>query len=486
MNPKADLYITLQTYKHSKSTNYSFAENSNINKTIVLTGSRDNKAGYQQIEIDSLFSSSTIKSIAGSAGSEYVLFVTSYKNVELFRFAVERLIQFAESTNVDWIYSDYIEYSDGKENYRPLIEYQAGSLRDDFNFGEVILIRTDTLKKVVAEIEKEYIYAGLYDIRLKISEKELPLRLPEPLYKTTLTDTRASGEKMFDYVDPKNRKVQVEMESAVTHHLKRINAYINSGYLKKIDFNNDVFPVEASVIVPVKNRKQTINDAVISALNQKTGFDYNIIVIDNHSTDGTTEILKELSQNNDKLIHIIPKDKNLGIGGCWNIGILNEMCGRFAVQLDSDDLYINENTLQKIIDKFYEEKCAMVVGSYLMTDFSLKEIPPGLIDHKEWTDENGMNNALRINGLGAPRAFYTGLIRKILFPNVSYGEDYAAALAVSRNYKIGRIYEPLYTCRRWDGNSDSDLSVDKLNKNNFYKDKIRTAEILTRQKLNLK
>ena len=157
---------------------------------------------------------------------------------------------------------------------------------------------------------------------------------------------------------------------------------------------------------------------------------------------------------------------------------MDEHCGRFAIQLDSDDLYINHHVLQRIVDTFHEHQCAMVIGSYKMVNFKLEEIPPGIIDHKEWTPDNGRNNALRVNGLGAPRAFYTPLLRQIRIPNVSYGEDYATALAISREY---RIYEPLYLCRRWEGNSDADLNIQRVNANNYYKDKIRMIEILARQ-----
>jgi glycosyltransferase involved in cell wall biosynthesis len=325
--------------------------------------------------------------------------------------------------------------------------------------------------------------AGLYSLRLAVSRNHSLIRIPEPLYTTNKFDNRISGEKQFNYVDPQNRDVQIEMESAATIHLKNIGAYILPG-TKRFDFGNEGFEYEATIIIPVMNRVKTIEDALNSALMQKTRFKFNVIVIDNHSTDGTTETLQSFAGKDKRIIHIIPEQKNLGIGGCWNVGIEHPLCGKFAVQLDSDDLYLNNDTLNKIIKKFYEEKCAMVIGSYKLTDFNMNEIPPGIIDHKEWTDNNGHNNALRINGLGAPRAFYIPIIRKIKFPNVSYGEDYAVALAISREYKIGRIYEPLYLCRRWEGNTDADLSIEKQNEHNYYKDSIRTKEIYARQKLN--
>jgi len=318
---------------------------------------------------------------------------------------------------------------------------------------------------------------------LAVSRKFSIERIPDPIYIVESSESDNSDEKLFKYVDPGNRELQLEMEAAVTHHLKKIGAYLDTDF-KEVDLKENSFTVETSIIIPVKNRAKTIKNAIGSALAQKANFNYNVIVVDNHSTDGTTEILKSLSINDDKIIHHIPQGKGLGIGGCWNEAIDHSRCGRFSVQLDSDDIYSDENTLQKIINKFYEEKCAMVIGSYKLTDFNLNEIPPGTIDHNEWTPENGPNNALRINGLGAPRAFYTPVVRKIKFPNVSYGEDYMVALAVCREYKVGRIYEPVYICRRWEGNTDASLTLEQENKNNLYKDLIRSEEIKIRQNLN--
>lgn len=312
------------------------------------------------------------------------------------------------------------------------------------------------------------------------------VKLNEYTYTVEENDVRKSGEKQFDYVNPKNREVQIEMEKAATDHLKKINSYLSVKNFKEIIFENQNFPCEASIVIPVKNRVKTISSAVESALNQKTDFKYNVIVVDNFSNDGTTEILRNIAERDNRLVHLIPDRKDLLIGGCWNLAVHNENCGKFAVQLDSDDLYKDENTLQKIVDKFYEEKCSMVIGSYILTDFNLEEIPPGLIDHKEWTQENGPNNALRINGLGAPRAFYTPVLRRIEIPNVSYGEDYFLGLTISREYKIGRIFEPLYICRRWEGNTDSALSIEKINENNYYKDTLRTNEIIERKNKNEK
>ncbi len=383
------------------------------------------------------------------------------------------------------VYSGYYENKDGKLSARPLIDYQDGSLRDDFSFGSMMLFKTNTIKKAGIEMHEDYIYAGLYDLRLRVSQKHKLIYIPELLYTEIETDIRKSGEKLFDYVDPRNRDVQIEMERACTHHLKRIGAWLKPDF-EEIDLKAGEFEYEASVIIPVKNRVKTIADAIASVLSQTTEFKFNLIVIDNYSGDGTSEIIKSFAEKDSRVIHVTPDRKDLGIGGCWNEGLFNEKCGRFAVQLDSDDIYIDNNVITRIVHAFYEQKCAMVVGSYKMVNFLLEEIPPGLIDHKEWTPENGRNNALRINGLGAPRAFFTPVLRSIKVPNVSYGEDYAVGLAISRRFQIGRIYEPLYLCRRWDDNSDASLDVNKTNTHNLYKDKIRTIELFSRVLMNQK
>jgi glycosyltransferase involved in cell wall biosynthesis len=310
------------------------------------------------------------------------------------------------------------------------------------------------------------------------------LRIPEFLYSKIETDVRKSGEKQFDYVDPRNRAVQMEMEQVATDHLKRIGAYLSPDF-KPVEFDrHEHFECEVSVIIPVRNREKTIADAVGSVLKQNAQFPFNVIIVDNHSTDGTTKTLRDIAKKDSRVIHVIPERTDLGIGGCWNEGVNHPKCGRFAIQLDSDDLYKDETTVQKVVDTFRKEKCAMVIGSYQMTNFKLEEIPPGIIDHKEWTPDNGRNNALRINGLGAPRAFYTPVLREIKVPNVSYGEDYALGLAISRNYQIGRIYDPIYLCRRWEGNSDAALDISKQNTYNLYKYRIRTIEFLARQRKN--
>jgi len=432
---------------------------------------------------DNLYSSKVMSEISARVFSKYIFFVLQDSFFEPGQFCFERFVAAAESANAGIVYSDYYEIKEELLSAHPLIDYQTGSIRDDFNFGYGVLINSGSFKTAVEKISQNFSFAGFYDIRLKISQTLPIVRIPELLYTAIENDTRLSGKKQFDYVDPKNRAVQIEMEEAATEHLKMIGAFLEPNY-KDINLDEDVFPCEVSVIIPVKNRKKTIRDAINSVLNQKTNFEFNVLVIDNYSDDGTTEILNEFSQKDKRVFHITPARKDLGIGGCWNEAVFHPKCGKFAVQLDSDDLYSDADSLQKIVNKFYEEKCAMVIGSYKMTDFNLNEIPPGIIDHREWTENNGRNNALRINGLGAPRAFYTPVLRKIKIPNVSYGEDYAVGLAISREHKIGRIYEPIYLCRRWEENSDAALPVEKINLNNIYKDRIRSFEISARQKLN--
>ena len=415
-----------------------------------------------------------------SANSEFILLIISESEIELGQYAYERISSLAYAFNSGIIYSDYFDKENDLLTPHSLIDYQTGSVRDNFNFGHIMFFKKDIFSEAVNELKDGDKYSGLYSLRLNISIKFPIIRIPEYLYSAT--GNRIS-EKHFEYVDSKNKDVQIEMEEVFTDYLKRINAFIKSP-VDDLDLYSQDFKNEVSVIIPVKNRIRTISEAINSALSQKGNFSFNLIVVDNHSDDGTTEVLKTLAKSNKNLIHVIPGGINLGIGGCWNEGINHADCGRFAVQLDSDDIYSDDNTLQKIVDIFRKEKCAMVIGSYKLTDFQYNPIPPGIIDHREWTKENGFNNALRINGLGAPRAFFTPIIKEITFPNVSYGEDYAAGLAISRCYKIGRIYEPIYICRRWEGNSDSFLSIEKENTYNFYKDKIRTLEILIRQHLN--
>jgi hypothetical protein len=431
-------------------------------------------------KIDPYSSSESLKQINRSANSEFILLIISESEIELEQYAYERISSLAYAFNSGIIYSDYFDKENELLTPHSLIDYQTGSVRDNFNFGHIMFFRKDIFSEAINELKDGYRYAGLYSLRLNISIKYPIIRIPEYLYSAT--GNRIS-EKHFEYVDSKNKDAQIEMEEVFTDYLKRINAFIKPP-VDDLDLYSQDFKNEVSVIIPVKNRLKTISEAVNSALSQKCNFSFNLIVVDNHSDDGTTEVLKILARSNKIFIHLIPEGINLGIGGCWNEGVHHVDCGRFVVQLDSDDIYSDENTLQKIVNIFRKEKCAMVIGSYKLTDFQYNPIPPGIIDHREWTKENGFNNALRINGLGAPRAFFTPIIKKINFPNVSYGEDYAAGLAISRCQKIGRIYEPIYICRRWEGNSDSFLSIGKENTYNFYKDKIRTLEILIRQQLN--
>ena len=434
------------------------------------------------IHIDSLRSTATIKAIANKANTEYTLIYTKSSELNFGYFGLERMLQIAENSGAGMVYSDHYQVKDGKKTNTPVIAYQKGSLRDDFNFGSVLFYKSDTLKKAANEMTTEYKHAGLYDLRLKVSQYADLVHINEYLYTEIEQDNRKSGEKIFDYVDPKNRDIQIEMELACTEHLKKIGGYLKPEF-KKVNFEQQDFEYEASVIIPVRNRIKTIADAIQSVLNQKTNFKFNLIIVDNYSTDGTTEAIDKFASDK-RLIHVIPENKDLGIGGCWNAGVFHPKCGKFAVQLDSDDVYSDENTLQKIVDAFYAQNCSMVIGSYMLTDFDKKPIPPGLIDHKEWTPENGRNNALRINGLGAPRAFYTPVLREIRVPNTSYGEDYALGLAFSREYQIGRIYDVLYLCRRWEDNSDASLDIVKMNGHNTYKDRIRTWELEARIALN--
>jgi len=449
---------------------------------VISEANASQSNNFKVIITKSLGSSNLFKEIYEKCKSKYILLINWNSWIDVSENSLVEYLNAAEMQNVGIVYSDFYEKSGDKIIPHPLIDYQYGSIRDDFEFGPLMLVKKDALDNFYIQHD-DYLFAGLYSLRLAVSRNYSLIRIPEFLYTTIKLDNRKSGERQFDYVDPQNREIQIEMESVATSHLKKINAFILP-VETNINFSTEYFENEASIIIPVKNRVKTIEDALTSALNQKTDYNYNVIVIDNHSTDGTTELLQTFAGKYKGIIHILPEQSDLEIGGCWNVGIAHPLCGRFAVQLDSDDLYLNDDTLNKIVSKFYEDKCAMVIGSYKLTDFDMNEIPPGIIDHKEWTKDNGHNNALRINGLGAPRAFYVPVIRKINFPNVSYGEDYAVALEISRDYKIGRIYEPLYMCRRWEGNTDAELSIEKLNEHNFYKDSIRTKEILTRQKIN--
>ena len=426
-----------------------------------------------------------MRELASSVKGKYILLYTGTHRLEMGMFAEERMISVAEDTGADMVYADHyriVSDSQGNEirKKHPLIDCQKGALRNDFDFGTVLFFRTESFRKAVEAMETDYEYAALYDLRLRMDRI---VHINEFLYTDVETDTRKSGEKQFDYVDPRNRAVQIEMEKVCTEHLKRIGAYLKPVF-KEPEDDNASYPVKATVVIPVFNRIRTVRDAVESALSQKCDFPFNVIVVDNHSSDGTTALLAEIASKDGRLIHVVPERNDLGIGGCWNMAVHHEYCGEYAVQLDSDDVYSGPDTLQKIVDAFREQKCAMVVGTYQMTDFQMNPIPPGIIDHREWTEDNGRNNALRINGLGAPRAFWTPLLRTLNLPNTSYGEDYALGLRISREYRIGRIYDVLYCCRRWEGNSDAALEIEKVNANNLYKDRIRTWELEARIRMN--
>lgn len=427
-----------------------------------------------------LLSSEGIRFIKQNVNDTYALIYIGDTPIEISSDAVKRLIDVAKDSGAGIVYSDYCRIKAGCRETVPVLDYHEGCVRSDFDFGKLLLFSPE----VLAHYEGgNYKYAGLYDLRLYCSREYGLLRLNEFLYTVTETDLRLSGEKQFDYVNPSNREVQIEMEIAFTEHLKAIGAFLPP-VTEKPDFSEGSFEYEASVVIPVRNRVKTISDAIKSVLAQKTSFKFSLLIVDNHSDDGTSSIISEYAAVNDNVFHIVPERTDLKIGGCWNLAVSDRRCGRFAVQLDSDDLYKDCNVLQRIVDGFYECGCAMLIGSYTMTDFELNTIPPGLIDHAEWTDENGHNNALRINGLGAPRAFYTPVLRTIGLPDTSYGEDYAVGLRISRTYKIGRIFDSLYLCRRWKGNSDAALDISAINANNAYKDKLRAVEILARKNLN--
>jgi hypothetical protein len=483
---KMTCFIPYSTEENTKSTVRELRLCSEADEIFVICKNTSDVVlpeGCKSLVAGALQQTSALKIMAGEIHTAYTLLYIQSLPLQLGAYAVERMLQVAGDTNAGLLYTDCYKIKGGVRQLHPAIDYQEGSLRDDFDFGSLLLYRSDAFLEAVNAMDVEYRSAALYDLRLKVSRKYRLFHLQEPLYTELETDNRKSGEKIFDYVDPKNRQVQLEMEQACTQHLKAIGAWLKPEFTSVV-FSGETFPVEASVIIPVRNREKTIEDAVRSVLGQETGFPFNLIVVDNHSTDRTTEILREIAAADSRLIHLIPDRSDLGIGGCWNMAVMHPLCGKFAVQLDSDDLYIGNRVIQTVVDAFYEQNCAMIVGTYQMVNFNLEEIPPGIIGHREWTPDNGRNNALRINGLGAPRAFYTPVLRKIKLPNTSYGEDYAVGLAVSRSYRIGRIYTPLYLCRRWDDNSDASLDIDKQNAHNFYKDRIRTIELSARKAAN--
>lgn len=487
MREKIDLFLPFEALEKGEETLLELHENKTVQHINLLVSSdfasqHQVPEGCTFVVIDRMESSNTVMSIAENTDADYLLLCTRMTSVRWGLYALERFLRTADDTGAVMVYSDHYSLEEGALTKHPAIDYQAGSLRDDFDFGSLWLIKSQALLDYVAQTDRvDYQYAGLYDLRLYLSRKGEIFHLNEYLYTEAELDTRKSGEKQFDYVNPRNREVQIEMERACTAHLEKVGAIVDTNFYRQPDFDEQDFACEASVVIPVFNREKTIADAVKSALSQKTNFPYNVIVVNNHSTDSTGEILDSIDDG--RLIQIVPGRTDLGIGGCWNVAVNSDYCGKFAVQLDSDDLYSSHKTLQKIVDAFHEQKAAMIIGSYRMCDFDLNTLPPGLIDHKEWTEDNGCNNALRINGLGAPRAFFTPLARQIQFPNTSYGEDYALGLVFSRRYRIGRIYDELYLCRRWGGNSDAALSVERVNANNLYKDRLRTMELKARQQM---
>ena len=455
-------------------------EGDNLEVTVNSFSRSESFAGVTFLSGVSLRETETLRSIAEAVSHKYILIYTKDTPLEMGMFALDRILAIAEDTRADMLYADHYELvdSEGAQVRRryPLIDCQKGALRDDFDFGSVLVFRASSFKRAVRAMEQDRQWGALYDLRLRMKNI---VHINEYLYTEIETDLRKSGEKQFDYVDPKNRAVQIEMEEICTEHLKRIGAWLAPQF-KEPQAGEESFPVTATVVIPVYNRIRTVKDAVKSALGQQCDFPFNVIVVDNHSTDGTTELLAQMADEDPRLVHVIPEKYDLCIGGCWNLAVHHQMCGEYAVQLDSDDVYSGPDTLTKVVNAFREQKCAMVVGTYQMTDFQMNPIPPGIIDHREWTEDNGRNNALRINGLGAPRAFWTPLLRKVNLPNTSYGEDYALGLRISREYRIGRIYDVLYCCRRWEGNSDAALEIDKVNANNLYKDRIRTWELEAR------
>ena len=492
---KINCFIPFANAEQAQATVDGLKSNPLVNKIYLLASeeAQGTIEGCEILPIKGLTSSSTMKAIAQHSDACVTLLYTKYVTLKFAPFAIERFVKILADSGSGMVYADHYNVTDRGADKAPVIDYQMGSLRDDFDFGSVMVFCSECFKKAAAAMNADYEHAGLYDLRLKLSQRCPITHINEYLYSDVELDTRKSGEKIFDYVDPRNRGRQIEMEAACTEHLKEIGGYLAPTKVvdgkevpnfKHIEFGEDNFEVEATVMIPVRNRIRTIRDAIDSVLRQKTNFKFNLRVVDNFSTDGTREAIA--AYDDPRLIHIIADYFDMGIGGYWNLAAHHEKAGKFVVQLDSDDMYKDENTLQTMVNAFYEQNVAMVVGTYLMTDINCNPIPPGIIDHKEWTPENGRNNALRINGLGAPRAFYTPVLREVMLPNTSYGEDYALGLNISRTYQIGRVYEPVYMCRRWDDNSDANVDVVKMNNNNLYKDRIRTWELMARIAMNKK
>ena len=492
---KINCFIPFANAAQAQATVDGLKANPLVNKIYLLANEESEGSidGCEMLKVNNLTSTATIKAIAEHSDACVTMLYTKYVTLKFAPYAIERFVKILADTQSGMLYADHYNVTEKGADKAPVIDYQMGSLRDDFDFGSVLVFCSECFKKAADAMKSFYEFAGLYDLRLKLSQFAPITHINEFLYSDVELDTRKSGEKIFDYVDPRNRGRQIEMEAACTEHLKEIGGYLAPTKVvdgkevpnfKHIEFDHDKFEVEATVMIPVRNRIRTIRDAINSVLNQKTNFKFNLMVVDNFSTDGTREAIAEY--DDPRLIHIIADFYDMGIGGYWNLAAHHEKAGKFIVQLDSDDMYKDENTLQTMVNAFYEQNVAMVVGTYLMTDINCNPIPPGVIDHKEWTPENGRNNALRINGLGAPRAFYTPVLREVMLPNTSYGEDYALGLNISRTYQIGRVYEPVYMCRRWDDNSDANVDVVKMNNNNLYKDRMRTWELMARIAMNKK
>ena len=480
MNPQIDCFVAGSDPQTLGATVQHLRDNSSVQQIRVVGDPPSLPDGCTSLPGCSFSESASLRQMAQCTTAPYTLYFTGSGQLRFTPGGLERMVQIADDTHATMLYADFAREVDTQRTLCPVIDYQSGSLRDDFEFGPVILWRTDALRRAAEQMNTDYHYAGLYELRLRLSQNGLPVH-NENLYTELLATQNAEGS-LFSYVDPKNRAVQIEMEQVCTEHLRQTGGYLAPRFHEP-DFAASTFEYEASVIIPVRNRVRTIADAINSVLGQQTSFRFNLIVIDNHSTDGTTETIDRYADD-PRVIHLIPQQNDLGIGGCWNAGVAHPLCGRFAVQLDSDDVYASNDVLQRIVDAFYDQRCAMLVGSYQLTDIELNTIPPGVIDHREWTPDNGRNNALRINGLGAPRAFYTPLLREIRLPNTSYGEDYALGLRFSREYRIGRLYDVLYLCRRWEDNSDAAPDRAKTNRNNLYKDRIRTWELEARIRIN--
>ena len=423
--------------------------------------------------------------------ADYLLAMDAQKDVLCGPPELRRLLAVARDTGAGLVYSDYVEKINGRFAGHPVNDYQPGSLRDDFHFGPFFIL---SVRAALSAIEQYGALPGdpdmaFYDLRLRISLEHDLIRVPESLYTVSAKERVPSkkpggkSEAHFSYVAGENLLRQKKLEKIATSHLRRLGARLPARPAME-ERKPEGLLWKASIVIPVRNRRKTIADAIKSALAQKTDFPFNILAVDNFSTDGTTELLKDFAARYPHVHHLVPFRRDLGIGGCWNEAIFSPHCGRYAVQLDSDDLYESPGTLQTMVDALRRGPCAMAVGSYTLVNERGKKIPPGLIDHREWTVRNGHNNLLRVGGIGAPRAFDTAVLRRIGFPNVSYGEDYAVALKLSREYRIGRVYQSIYLCRRWKDNTDAELSVDKQNRNDFYKDRLRTLEIKARQQQN--